>query len=52
MKMAAAKALAEFIPEDKLCADYIIPKAFEEGVGKAVAAAVAKAARETGVAQI
>lgn len=52
MKMAAAKALAEFIPEEKLSADYIIPKAFEEGVGKAVADAVAKAARETGVAQI
>ena len=52
MKMAAAKALAEFIPEDKLSADYIIPKAFEEGVGKAVADAVADAARRTGVARI
>jgi malate dehydrogenase (oxaloacetate-decarboxylating) len=52
MKMAAAKALADFIPEEKLNAEYIIPKAFEEGVGKAVAEAVAKAARETGVAQI
>ena len=52
MKMAAAKALAEFIPEDKLSADYIIPKAFEEGVGKAVAEAVANAARWTGVARI
>ena len=52
MKMAAAKALAEFIPEDKLSAEYIIPKAFEEGVGKAVAEAVANAARRTGVARI
>ncbi len=51
MKMAAAKALADFIPAEKLSAEYIIPKAFEEGVGKAVAAAVAKAARQTGVAQ-
>lgn len=52
MKLAAAKALADFIPEDKLCADYIIPAAFEEGVGAAVAKAVAEAARETGVARI
>lgn len=52
MKMAAAKALADFIPAEKLNAEYIIPKAFEEGVGKAVAAAVAQAARDTGVAQI
>jgi hypothetical protein len=48
----AAEALAEFIPEDKLSAEYIIPKAFEEGVGKAVADAVADAARRTGVARI
>ncbi|MBQ3321278.1 MAG: NAD-dependent malic enzyme [Firmicutes bacterium] len=52
MKMAAAKALADFIPAEKLNAEYIIPKAFEEGVGRAVAAAVAQAARDTGVAQI
>ena len=52
MKMAAARALAEFIPEDRLSAEYIIPKAFEEGVGKAVAEAVANAARRTGVARI
>ena len=52
MKVAAAKALAEFIPEDRLTADYIIPKAFEEGVGAAVAAAVAQAAIDSGVARI
>lgn len=52
MKLAAAKALADFIPEEKLCEDYIIPAAFEEGVGAAVAKAVAQAARDTGVARI
>lgn len=52
MKLAAAKALADFIPEDKLCEDYIIPAAFEEGVGAAVAKAVAQAAKDTGVARI
>ncbi len=52
MKLAAAKALAEFIPDDKLSADYIIPAAFEEGVGAAVAKAVAQAARDSGVARL
>ena len=52
MKLAAAHALADLIPEDELSADYIIPKAFDPRVGKAVAEAVAKAARESGVARI
>ena len=52
MKMAAAQALADLISDDELNEDYIIPKAFDPRVGKAVAAAVAKAARETGVARI
>ena len=52
MKMAAAKALAELISDDELSADYIIPKAFDPRVGPAVAKAVAKAARESGVARI
>ncbi len=52
MKLAAAKALADFVPADKLCADYILPAAFEEGVGAAVAKAVAEAARQSGVARI
>ena len=51
MKLAAAKALAELISEEELCADYIIPKAFDPRVGPAVAAAVAQAARESGVAR-
>lgn len=52
MKMAASRALAELITPDELNADYIIPAAFDKRVGKAVAAAVAEAARNTGAARI
>lgn len=52
MKMAASRALAELIMPDELNADYIIPAAFDKRVGKAVAAAVAEAARNTGAARI
>ncbi|MBO5504171.1 MAG: NAD-dependent malic enzyme [Lachnospiraceae bacterium] len=52
MKMAAAAALAGLISDEELSADYIIPKAFDPRVGKAVAEAVAKAARESGVARL
>ncbi len=52
MKMAAAKALAELVPEEELSADYIIPKAFDPRVCPAVSKAVADAARRTGVARI
>ena len=52
MKMAAANALAGLISDEELSADYIIPKAFDPRVGKAVAAAVAEAARRSGVARI
>ena len=52
MKMAAANAIAGLISDDELSADYIIPKAFDPRVGKAVADAVADAARKTGVARI
>lgn len=52
MKMAAAQALADLISDEELNEDYIIPKAFDPRVGKAVAAAVAKAARESGVARL
>ena len=51
MKLAAAEALAGLVSDDELSADYIIPKAFDRRVGPAVAAAVADAARETGVAR-
>ena len=52
MKMAAARALAELVSDEELSAEYIIPKAFDPRVGKAVAAAVAQAARDSGVARI
>lgn len=52
MKVAAATALAELIPDDALSEDYIIPQAFDPRVGPAVAKAVAEAARRTGVARI
>ena len=52
MKLAAAKALADLVSEKELCADYILPKAFDPRVKDAVAAAAARAARESGVARI
>ncbi len=52
MKMAASYALADLVGEDELSGDYILPKAFDSRVGKAVAAAVSKAAVDSGVARI
>ena len=52
MKMAAAMALANLISDDELNEEYIIPAAFDPRVGPAVAAAVAEAARKTGVARL
>ncbi len=52
MKLAAAYALADLVPEDELSDEYIMPAAFDQRVGKAVAEAVAKAAKDTGVARI
>ncbi len=51
MKLAAARALADLISDEERDPDYIIPKAFDPRVGPAVAAAVAKAAIESGVAR-
>lgn len=52
MKVAAAYALASLIPDEERSAEYVIPKAFDPRVGKTVAAAVAEAARKSGVARI
>ena len=52
MKMAAAKALADLVSDEELNEEYIIPKPFDPRVGKAVAKAVAEAARKSGVARI
>ena len=52
MKMAASYAIAGLVSDEELTADYILPKAFDKRIGPAVAAAVAKAARDSGVARI
>ena len=52
MKIAAAKAIADYIPENELTADNIIPSALDKNVSAAVAKAVIQAAKDTGVARI
>ncbi|MCI9482247.1 MAG: NAD-dependent malic enzyme [Oscillibacter sp.] len=52
MKIAAAHALADLISDQELAPGYIIPAAFDPRVKDAVAEAVRKAARESGVARI
>ncbi|NLE70010.1 MAG: NADP-dependent malic enzyme [Clostridiales bacterium] len=52
MNLAASHAIASLVAEEELTEDFIIPHAFDKRVGPAVAAAVAKAARDTGVARI
>ncbi len=52
MKLAAAYAIADLVTDDKRSPEYIIPSALDPQVAEAVATAVAKAARETGVARI
>ena len=44
MKMAAARAIAETIPDENLSADYIIPGVFDKSVARNVARAVKNAA--------
>ena len=52
MKIAAAYAIASLVSDAELNADYVIPKAFDPRVAPAVAAAVAQAAMDSGVARI
>lgn len=52
MKLAAADAIAALVSDEELSSDYILPFAFDERVGKAVAAAVAQAAINSGVSRI
>ena len=51
MKIAAAHALAELVPDYELSPDYILPKALDFRGAPEVAAAVARAAIETGEAR-
>ena len=52
MKLATAYAIASYIKEDELNENYVIPSALDKEVSKVVSDAIAKAARESGVARI
>lgn len=52
MKLAAAEAIASLVSDEELSAEYILPLAFDPRVRKTVAAAVYKAAKDSGVARI
>ena len=51
MKLAAAKAIAEHIKENELTADNIIPSPLDKSAARAVAEAVSKAAKDSGVSR-
>ncbi len=51
MMLAAARSLAEVIPEEDLSEDYIIPSVFDEHIVPTMAEAVAEAARDSGAAR-
>jgi malate dehydrogenase (oxaloacetate-decarboxylating) len=51
MKLAAVYAIADLVSDDVLDSEHIIPSPFDPRVAPQVAAAVAKAAMETGVAR-
>ena len=52
MKLAAAKALAGYIPDAELNNENIIPSALDKNVAAVIAKAVADAAKASGVARI
>lgn len=52
MKMAASLAIASLVTDEELSTEYILPKAFDRRIAKAIAAAVGEAARKSGVARI
>ncbi|MCB2359919.1 NADP-dependent malic enzyme [Clostridium estertheticum] len=52
MKLAAAYAIANYIKDEDLNENNVIPSALDKGVATKVAEAIAKAARDTGVARI
>ena len=52
MKLAAAKAIASCVSDEKLTKDFILPDAFDRQIPKEVAKAVAQAAIDSGVAKI
>ncbi len=52
MKIAASEAIASLVGDNELDADYILPMPFDARVGEKVAAAVAAAARKSGVSRL
>lgn len=52
MKLAAACAIADLVPENELTPEYVIPSPFDERVAPAVAKGVAQAAKDTGVSRL
>ncbi len=52
MKVAAANAIAGLVSEDELDEDHVITSVFDPRVAPTIAAAVAKAALDTGVARL
>ncbi|MBR3035907.1 MAG: NAD-dependent malic enzyme [Lachnospiraceae bacterium] len=52
MKAAASYAIASLVSDEELSPEYILPKAFDKRIAPTVAAAVAEAAKKTGVARL